>query len=233
MMSGATGSFRPGKQTCLNQTGVLQYFALYAVKTCPHVGFTQVASAERKRFHRCWWPIWKHLRHVNLLEFTQAGTFADLKAADGCFRKYTPELAHVALVSALVRYSQIICFCGCWIYIFFFLHINFATISPPTSASRYMNFSEIVEMPVFTAKRYNCQAQTCSAHIKTYFWGGFQGAPAKQGLYFSFRFMCRVTHKIIWDYLSHKLSVGTRGGRPWDMFESTDGSPFFSISGHC
>lgn len=38
--------------------------------------------------------------------------------------------------------------------------------------------------------------------------------------------MCRVAHKIICDYLSHKLSRGTRGGRPWDTFESTDGSPF-------
>lgn len=133
MMSGATGSFRPGKQTCLNQTRVLQYFALYAVKTCPHVGFTQVASAERKRFHRCWWPIWKHLRHVNLLEFTQAGTFADLKAADGCFRKYTSELAHLALVSALVRYSQIICFCGCWIFYFFGFFYFFYTLTLPQS----------------------------------------------------------------------------------------------------
>lgn len=38
--------------------------------------------------------------------------------------------------------------------------------------------------------------------------------------------MCQVTHKIICDYLNHKLSRGTRGGRPWDVFESTDGSPF-------
>lgn len=176
MMSGATGSFKLGKQTCLFCSNLP-----YAVKTCPHVGVTQVATAERKRFHRRWWPIWKHLHHVNLLEFTQAGTFADLTAADGCFHKYTPELAHVALVSALVRYSQIICFCGCWIFyffdFFFVLHINFATIWPLSSASRYMNFSEIVEMPVSTAKRYNCQAQTCSVDIKTYFWGFLRWIP--------------------------------------------------------